>query len=293
MPAKKRDGFDRFRQDQPAAGLPARNKGGISEPTRAPQQRVVEPSPNSKTKASALPSKKPLPPPPGSVPNKPVPRSRQDSIDRPITSPSTTGAIPGDEAVATEEIGVLTTGAGTAIVPGQEETGSGLAQGEPGTGVPLNEAGMPMSAQEQQEQLTAENQQRLGDTSGFLSSMEAQKQQEDLRKRQPSPVEGVPQGTYEQVVKDPEIKGLKTPISEEVKAAWRADAETQLRDFGSYPGRDDPNAPKPPIRPMGRSFNPFTGKFTGEKGPNAFQLMGIDMEKFKQEFFRTGGGRVR
>lgn len=139
-----------------------------------------------------------------------------------------------------------------------------------------------------EQQFKAKNQ----DSSGFLSGMDAAKEQERMRMAQPSPIKAVPVGTYERVVKDSydEFKlPSGAPLSPKQNAAFKADAHAQLEQFGDYPGKNDPNAPPPPIRPGGRSFNPFTGKFTGERGPNAFTLMGFDMEAAKKQFFRTGG----
>jgi hypothetical protein len=35
--------------------------------------------------------------------------------------------------------------------------------------------------------------------------------------------------------------------------------QKQLKDFGVWPGADDPSAPPPPVRPGGHSYNPYTG----------------------------------
>lgn len=177
-------------------------------------------------------------------------------------------------------------------VEGQELPGSGFAQGAPGEGVPLNAVGQPMTAQEQTLQLKGEAQVARGDTSGFMSGMDAARQQEDLRMAQPSKIPSIPQGTYERVVKEryEEFdKASRTPLTDKQHAFAREDAHQQLEAYGEYPGKGDPKSPAPPIRPGGRSFNPFSGKFTGEKGPNAFTLAGFDMEKAKSEFFSTGG----
>ncbi len=37
--------------------------------------------------------------------------------------------------------------------------------------------------------------------------------------------------------------------------------QKQLKDFGAWPGADDPSAPPPPVRPGGHSFNPLTGSW--------------------------------
>jgi len=238
-----------------------------------------------------LPAKRPLPPAPGQKGI--IPRTRQDAVERPITSPSTTDAIPppGEVQADTGEPAVddqaLQQQAAVPI-PGAEEEGSGAAQGEPGLGVPLNETGLPMTRQEQQGLTSEEIQAARGDTSSFLSDQEANEAIEDKRMRQPSPVEGIPQGTYEKVVKEPSFSG-NVRMSAEKMQEWKDDAREQLSSFGDFPGKNDPHAPPPPIRPFGRSFNPFTGQFTGEKAPSAFKLMGIDFEALKKEFYRTGG----
>jgi len=126
-------------------------------------------------------------------------------------------------------------------------------------------------------------------SSGLLAGMQAQQDAEKIRQSQPSPIPGHVQGTYEKVVKDPELVNAP-PMSDKQKAAWKQDAHNQLSTFGDYFGKGDPAAPPPPIRPMGRSFNPFTGKFTGRQGLNAFKIAGVDLEKYKTDFFRKGSG---
>ena len=245
---------------------------------------------------------RPLPPAPGSpapgsADKQVIPRTKQDEVQRPITSPSTTGAIPGgaSQPVAPgQKPGAQpeqVQAAQQQVIPGSETAGSALAQGPPGEGVPVNASGLPMTAQEQVSQLQQQVQPQVGDTSGFLSGNEAAKTQENMRRAQPSPVKAVPQGTYEQVVKDDytAVFKAKTPLSPRVNAAFKADAHKQLEEFGDWPMKGDHGAPPPPIRPGGRSFNPYTGKFSGERGPNAFKLMGIDLEKFKADFYRNGG----
>jgi hypothetical protein len=175
-------------------------------------------------------------------------------------------------------------------VEGQELPGSGFAQGAPGEGVPLNAVGQPMTAQEQTLQLQGEAQVARGDTSGFMSGMDAARQQEDLRMAQPSKIPSVPQGTYERVVKDKFVSADSSrPLSQQQQKQLQENAHKQLEEYGDYPGKNDPKAPHPPIRPGRRSFNPFSGKFTGEEGPNAFTLAGFDFEASKAEFFSTGG----
>jgi hypothetical protein len=109
---------------------------------------------------------------------------------------------------------------------------------------------------------------------------------EDTRQMQPSVIPGIPTGTYERVATaTPPPKGMG-PAGAKL---WAKDRDEQLTNFGDWPGKGDHKAPPPPIRPNSRSFNPFNGTFTGGKGPSAFEMMGIDMNKFKADFIRRGG----
>jgi len=269
-----------------------RSKFGIRRPLPAgPPGRLGGPDSPSGPNRPGLPPVKP-----GDAAKQPIPRTTQDDISRPITSPSVTkpAAPPTPPKPAAPGLPAAPGALPTSIpIPGQEVAGSGLAQGAPGDGVPLNTTtGQPMTSQEQQLTLQQEAQTERQDTSGVLSGMDAAKAQEDLRKAQPSPIASIPQGTYEAVVKDKYEQfdqAGKAPLSPEQHARFKEDAHAQLEVFGDYPGKGDPKAPPPPIRPGGRSFNPFSGKFTGERGPNAFKLMGFDFEKAKQEFYRSGG----
>jgi hypothetical protein len=177
-------------------------------------------------------------------------------------------------------------------MPPQTGPQANFAQGAPGEGPPLNAQGVPMTSMEQTSGLKQQFQQETGETSGIMSGMRASEEQERMRRAQPSPVKGITQGHYERVVKDDYSADFKTdkPMSPKLNKAFKANAEEQLGKFGDYPGKGDPDSPSPPIRPGGRSFNPFVGTFTGESGPNAFKLMGIDLDQLKAEFFTQGGG---
>ena len=339
MPRKSDSEISDFIKKRPPIGNPVSTGRGANEPLTAAKPRGdAQPVPTS---VSRKPIMRPPPPSvkPGDEAKRPIQRTTQDDIQRPVTSPSVTDSAapgapatpvptapdgkprpiapvadsqkpgsPGAPAVGEEKPLAATTGPGEATstgieqadqvaqiaatpIEGQELPGSGLAQGPPGEGVPLNSTGQPMTAQEQHGQLQGEFQVLRGDTSGFLSGMDAQRAQDDMRRSQPSKIPAIPQGTYESVVKDryPEFEKKGQPLSARAHAAMKENAHKQLEEFGDWPGKGDPKAPPPPIRPGGRSFNPFSGKFTGERGPNAFTLMGFDMEKAKSEYFSTGG----
>ena len=229
--------------------LDVRNQGGIAPPTpsvpREPTGTTAQPRSNPRTVQDQGVAGSPVPP-------AAIPRSRQDEIQRPITSPSTTKPMPPPP-------------------PGMEQQGLQAGQQQPqvdpNTGQPIDPmTGLPQAQTQQEREMQA-------------------RQMEDERISQPSHIEGIPVGTMEQIEKIAPPSG----ISPEKSKQWNEDREVQLKDFGDWPGKGDPKAPAPPIRPFGRSFNPFTGKFTGEKEPNAFSLMGIDLEKLKAQFYKTGG----
>jgi len=105
-----------------------------------------------------------------------------------------------------------------------------------------------------------------------------------------SPVRGVAQGHYNAVV-DRAEEDWERAVGRQfpgVGARARVDAERQLAEFGDFPGKGDPNYPSPPIRPFGRSFNPFTGKFTKSRSPGGFEMLGIDVDRIAQEYTRRG-----
>lgn len=92
------------------------------------------------------------------------------------------------------------------------------------------------------------------------TNLEQERQVRESREALPSAIEGIPQGTYDRIVN----QELDSNLSPEQQKAMREDLEQQLRDYGDYPGRSDPKAPQPPIRPGKRSFNPFSGRLTGK-----------------------------
>jgi hypothetical protein len=93
--------------------------------------------------------------------------------------------------------------------------------------------------------------------------------------------------TYEEAVNP---NNAPTTMSRRGREAWTIEAERQLGDFGDYPGKDDPDAPNPPIRPFGQSFNPFNGVFTNQKtGPSPWTALGVDFDKHVRDYME---GRV-
>jgi len=160
-------------------------------------------------------------------------------------------------------------------------------------GTPVtDEAGVPLTPEQSMAQdIKAET----GDTSDFNAQREAAKEKDRIRRAAPSEIPGINTGHFEAVVNEKKFKEMKTgdgmPISEEQQKRLAQNVKQQLAEFGEFPGAQDPDAPPPPIREGGRSFNPFTGGFTGEHGgPNAFKMMGFDIEAAKREFFKKGGG---
>lgn len=172
---------------------------------------------------------------------------------------------------------------------GQFTDEEGHALKSDGTPVVDTETGVPLSPEQAITQgLKAER----GDTGNFMAEREAKAQQEKLRRAAPSEIPGINTGHFEHVTNEQAMNafgGQRRRLSKMKKQEYQANVRKQMAEFGDFPGSSDPEAPAPPIRPMGRSFNPFTGKFTGETGPNAFQMRGFDMEGAKREFYRKGG----
>lgn len=67
-----------------------------------------------------------------------------------------------------------------------------------------------------------------------------------------------------------QVRGL----SERGKARLEELVRVGEKSFGNYVGRDDPNAPKPPIVPGMPAFNPDTGKWSQEDGESVMRSMG-------------------
>ena len=258
----------RLRQNMPANGLPVQNGGGIAEPTSA-----ATPQPH--------------------VPEKVIPRSRQDSIQRPVMSPSTAGTPgggqglqpPGEDRMAFRDRirNAAAAGMPPATAVGDAAPATNAEQLEQKT----DRAELELVRQETiQDTKLGEAQATAGQETTMLSEaaksgdLTTEQAVKDMRAAQPSAVEGIPQGTYDKVV------NAKVPsnLSPEQGKKYREDAEKQLRDFGDYPGRSDPKAPAPPIRPGKRSYNPFTGRFTGGQGEDIFTAMGIDFEGYVNEY---------
>lgn len=271
--------LERLRQSQPPSRFPVRNQGGIAEPT-------APPSPRGKP-----------------VAEKPVARSRQSSIQRPVTSPSMAKppAVSQAGTQATDERSVfrdvLRQNARAGMPPPPPPGAAPETEGDAIEQV-VDRAQMELGRQEtaqdlrvaekqSQAQQEAELQKEDATSPSYLERQETKAEERRVRRAVPSPIEGIPQGTYDDIVNQ-EPPGDFSP---EQKKQFKEDAELQLREYGDYPGKGDPSAPAPPIRPGKRSFNPFSGKFSGEKGPNGFQLMGIDMNVFKQAYFKNQGGR--
>lgn len=87
----------------------------------------------------------------------------------------------------------------------------------------------------------------------------------DEIQRAPAGIINTPHATIRKTVDGKfEIRGL-TPAA---KQALEVKKATVAKSFGNYPGvgAKDPDAPKLPIRPFGRSFNPFSGKFIDQDG---------------------------
>lgn len=106
---------------------------------------------------------------------------------------------------------------------------------------------------------------------------------------EPSPVEGMPMASYSKITDAAESdwSGALDAKFPGIGARARLDTERQLKAYGDYPGKGDPNAPAPPIQPFGPSFNPFTGEFTNtNKRPSGLAMLGMEgeLERHKQEF---------
>ena len=225
------------------------------------------------------------PPPPLKEGEKPAPEpekteGQQQLEEREESALTTTGAPVDPETGQPQKPdfdGEFTDEEGHALRP------DGMPVTDPETGAPLN----PEQA------LTQDIQKERGDTSKFMAEKEARAEKERLRRSQPSEIEGINTGHFEDVTKIERFQEMRLPgnakMTPQMAQKYQQDVKEQLKSFGSFPGQDDPAAPAPPIREGGRSFNPYTGKFTGERGPNAFTMRGFDMEAAKREFYKNGG----
>lgn len=166
----------------------------------------------------------------------------------------------------------------------------GKALNTDGTNVTDTDTGAPLTPEQS---LTATKQAERGDTSPFVAEKEAKAEKDLLRRKQPSEIEGITQGHFESIVNDTDAAQMRSlsggPLPKIKQAEWKESARKQLSEFGTWPGSEDPDAPSPPIRPMGRSFNPFSGKFTGENGPSFQGVKGFDFKTSTREFFKQGG----
>ena len=166
----------------------------------------------------------------------------------------------------------------------------GKALNTDGTNVTDPETGEPLTPEQS---LTQDKQEERGDSSPFIAEKEAKAQKDLARRKQPSEIEGVTQGHFEKVVNDTDAQEIRSPTGQKMTAMtaekWKDSAREQLAAFGTWPGSEDPDSPVPPIRPLGRSFNPFSGKFTGEKGPSFSGVKGFDFKASMREFYKNGG----
>lgn len=79
----------------------------------------------------------------------------------------------------------------------------------------------------------------------------------------PSGIFQTPQGTLEKT-EDGRLR--VRDLSPEAKQKLEVVKQDQIRQFGDFPGMDDPNGPPPPVEAGEMWFNPFTGQFgTGGK----------------------------
>jgi hypothetical protein len=124
-------------------------------------------------------------------------------------------------------------------------------------------------------------------TKGPPGSMaEGQQTPEEQRAAQPSPVEGIPQGLYDRTVGT--AKTAWDRVDPKFGKAAAISVERQLAKFGDWPGKNDPNAPPPPIQPFGPSFNPFTGEWIqpDKSGPSGMKMAGQDLDKYTEDYKR-------
>ena len=74
---------------------------------------------------------------------------------------------------------------------------------------------------------------------------------------------GIIHSRYMSVEKDEDGNLSMKDLTEEGQMKIDQHVREQRVKFGSFPGSDDPKAPKPPIRPGRRWFNPFTNSYGG------------------------------
>jgi hypothetical protein len=111
-----------------------------------------------------------------------------------------------------------------------------------------------------------------------------------------SGVSGMVQGHEDKVME----AAMKTIDDERLRndPATRVEVHRQMKEFGKYPGQDDPDAPAPTIRPNKPNFNPYTGKWTKGKGPSYKKMLARPgdktMEDHVQDYYtRKGIDRAR
>ena len=274
----------------PGRGAAPPSRPGLPNPPRATGSGSVEPPINTAARIRAAGGGA------GTVPPEKVGRSAEEATagiagrtkeddvkpgeKTPLPpAPPEEGAAPVDPASGLPREpnadGSFTDEAGNAL----DETGKPAVN--PDTGAPMT----PEQALSQD--IKAES----GATSNFLSDREARDIKETARRAAPSEIQGVNQGHFEDVTSDEKFKNYGgKDVSPMKRQEIQENVKAQLAEYGSFPGQDDPKAPAPPIREMGRSFNPFTGRFTGEGGRKNFShVKGFDFEVSKREFYKNGG----
>jgi hypothetical protein len=223
----------------------------------------------------------PKPPPVQQVPNAPIARSRRDSVVRPIAQPGQAFAQAPTPTPPTQSP-VLAPGQ----IPGEQLTAPqapGLAPPPP----PPSQAGLEAQAGQPAPAPAQPGaaQQPEGEKPDLVKNQEAAQAQQAAVDAQPSPVQGLPMGQYNKMLKE-SVPGKEG--SPKAQAAF----QRQAREFGNNPYANDPSAPQPKLNVAGRNFNPFTGGFTTlPYGPSAIKMAGQDMGQLMKEYFSKQQGQ--
>jgi hypothetical protein len=116
-----------------------------------------------------------------------------------------------------------------------------------------------------------------------MAAKEAERKANDPRyKPASSGVSGMVQGHEDRVMEN----AMNTIEDERQRndPATRVEVQKQMKEYGSYPGMDDPDMPAPTIRPGKPNFNPHTGKWTRGSGPSYRKLLARPGDKTREDY---------
>ncbi len=194
------------------------------------------------------------------VPDQPITRARKDSIVRPIN-----------------------TAAGLAATP----VGGGASLPAPPGGAPLQ-----TGPQDNDVSLTTKRPDGSSTTESAPPGVENPQIEQEEKEPMSAEVEGISVKEYDSMIEAGMKDIPKHETDDPVKKREHVeDMKRQMKSFGDYPGKGDPNAPNPPVKPGRINFNPFTGSFTDTGKPSFMNFIGVDIKALTNEFYSTGGGK--